>query len=125
MRKITTYARENRKNPTKAEAELKRKLLKWKIRFRSQRQFDYFIVDFLIPDRRLVIEVDGEYHDNNQNYDGRRERYLRTLGLNIVRITNQEVLTTDCEGLKQIILNYPIKDISKLPLYLSYGIAKY
>lgn len=125
MRKITKYARENRKAPTKAEAELKRKLLNWKIRFRSQRQFDYFIVDFLIPDRRLAIEVDGGYHQTVQAYDKRRQQYLESLGLTIVRITNEEVLTTNCESLKQVILKHPIQDISQLPLHLSYGLAKY
>lgn len=125
MKKITKYARENRKKPTKAEAELKRKLLNWKIRFRSQRQFDYFIVDFLIPDRRLVIEVDGSYHANRQAYDTRRTEYLENLGLAIVRISNEEVLTTDCDNLKQTILRHPIQDIRTLPLRLSYGLAQY
>lgn len=125
MKKITKYAREHRKMPTKAEAELKRKLLNWKIRFRSQRQFDYFIVDFLIPERRLVIEVDGSSHDNKQAYDRRREKYLERLGLHIIRITNNEVLTTDCEALRQTILRHEITDLSKLPLRLSYGLSKY
>ncbi len=125
MRKITTYARENRKKPTKAEAELRRKLLKWKIRFRSQRQFDYFIVDFLIPNKRLVIEVDGGYHTTRTKYDNRRTEYLENLGLSVIRISNQEVLTTNCTNLRLQILNHPSHDIRMLPLRLSYGQAKY
>lgn len=125
MKKITEYARQNRKKPTKAEAELRRKLLNWKICFRSQRQFDYFIVDFLIPHRRLVIEVDGSYHSNRQIYDTRRTEYLENLGLIVIRFTNNEVLNTDCEHIKKLILTYPEMDISKLPLRLSYGLSKY
>ena len=124
MKQITKYAKGHRKNPTKAEAELKRKLLNWKIRFRSQRQFDYYIVDFLIPDRRLVIEVDGGYHQNTVSYDKRRQSYLKSLGLQFIRISNQEVLNTNCEPLRQAILQYTIHDLSKLPLRLSYGKAK-
>jgi very-short-patch-repair endonuclease len=125
MRKITTYARENRKKPTKAEAELRRKLLKWKIRFRSQRQFDFFIVDFLIPEKRLAIEVDGGYHANRTNYDNRRTKYLESLGLTIIRVSNKTVLTTNCEELKNLIVSYPSHDLSALPLRLSYGQSKY
>lgn len=125
MKKITRYAREHRKNPTRAEKELKRKLLNWKIRFRSQRQFDYFIVDFLIPDRRLVIEVDGNYHDARADYDERRTVYLESLGLTVIRIRNEDVLNTDCEELRRTILSYEVQDIRNLPLRLSYGIAKY
>jgi very-short-patch-repair endonuclease len=124
MKQITKYAKGHRKNPTKAELELKRKLLNWKIRFRSQRQFDYYIVDFLIPDRRLVIEVDGGYHRDTVTYDKRRQNYLESLGLRFIRITNQEVLTTDCESLRQAILTYKLHDLRKLPLRLSYGKAK-
>ena len=125
MKKITRYAREHRKNPTRAEKELKRKLINWKIRFRSQRQFDYFIVDFLIPDRRLVIEVDGNYHDARADYDERRTVYLESLGLTVIRIRNEDVLNTDCEELRRTILSYEVQDIRNLPLRLSYGIAKY
>lgn len=125
MKKITRYAREHRKAPTKAEKELKRKLLNWRIRFRSQRQFDFFIVDFLIPDRRLVIEVDGEYHRDAQDYDERRTKYLNSLGLEVVRVDNATVLTTNCETLREITLSYPLQDISNLPLRNTYGVAKY
>lgn len=125
MRKITGYAKENRKNPTKAEAKLKSLLLSWKIRFRSQRQFDYFIVDFLIPHKRLVIEVDGEYHLGRQEYDRRRERHLENLGLNVIRVSNQEVLAGKCEELRKRIESYPDHDIRAMDFREVYGQAKY
>jgi len=125
MKTITKYAKEHRKTPTKAEKEFKRKLLNWKIRFRSQRQFDFYIVDFLIPDRRLVIEVDGGYHNDNKEYDLKRENYLKNLGLNILRISNEEVLNTPCESIKEEILNYDEVNIRDLPPRQSYGRAKY
>lgn len=109
---ITTYAKQNRKKKTRAEKALHTKLLKWKIRFRSQRPFDFYIVDFLIPDRRLVIEVDGEYHRFNQAYDIRRTEYLREKGLKIIRVTNQDVLSGVIDDwLPKYIEGHPVVDI--------------
>lgn len=125
MKIITKYAKQHRKNPTLAEKVLKAKLLRWNIEFRSQRQFDIYIVDFLIPKRRLVIEVDGGYHLDNQAYDSKREAYLKTLGLEILRISNEDVLNTDCADLQRLILTFPEQDIRSLPLRLSYGQANY
>lgn len=125
MKKLTGYAKQNRRTPTKAEAELRRKLLRWRIRFRSQKPFDFFIVDFLIPDRRLVIEVDGLYHNDTVEYDKRREEYLTDIGLTVIRITNDEVLTTDCERLRKAILDYPTVDLSKISIEKIWGCGKY
>ena len=125
MKKIRSYAKEHRRNPTKAEAELKRKLLNWKIRFRSQRTYDYYIVDFLIPEKLLIIEVDGKYHENTQEYDSRRQKYLENLGFTVFRITNETVLNTKCDDLKQNILDMPTIDISKMDWKKVYGQAAY
>jgi very-short-patch-repair endonuclease len=126
MKTITGYAKHHRKNPTKAEAKLKKMLLKWKISFRSQRQFDYYIVDFLIQNKRLVIEVDGGYHSKTTTYDKRRESYLRNvIGLEIIRVTNDYILKSDGLELRDKILSFDDIDIRKLELRKSYGIAKY
>lgn len=124
MKKITKYAKEHRHNLTSAEKELKKKLFKWGIRFRSQRQFDYYIVDFLIPDRRLVIEVDGKYHNTNVAYDIKRQKYIEKLGLRFIRVDNDYVLKSDCEELRGQILSYEIVDIKGIPMRYSYGLSK-
>lgn len=125
MKTITLYAKQHRKAPTRAEKELRRKLLNWRITFRSQRQFDHYIVDFLIPERRLVIEVDGEYHLNTADYDNKRTEHLNSLGLTVIRVFNDQVLNTNCEELRKQILIYPICNIRQLPLRQSYGKALY
>jgi leucyl-tRNA synthetase len=123
VKTITKYSKENRRKKTLAEKRMFRLLRWWGIRFRSQRPFDFYIVDYLIPDRRLVVEVDGMYHESRKGYDQRRDAYLVSKGLTILRITNEEVLNTDCERLKQEILSYPVVPIDNWREV--YGQAKY
>ena len=123
MKKITGWAKENRKKKTPAELKLFKHLLKWKIRFRTQRMIDYFIVDFLIPDRKLIIEVDGGYHKKTKQYDDRRQKYLEKKGFNVIRYLNEEVLKSDCYFIKEAILEYPIIEIINFKDF--YGLAKY
>lgn len=110
LKRITIYAKENRKKPTPAEKQLKKLLLFWHIKFRTQRMMDFFIVDFLIPERWLIIELDGEYHNNpkQRNYDKRRTKYLRDKGFTVLRFWNKQVFE-EPESIKQSILNVSLK----------------
>ena len=45
-----------------------------------------FIADFLAPAERLVIEVDGAYHDESGRADARRDAALQCAGYRVVRI---------------------------------------
>ncbi|MBI2891320.1 MAG: DUF559 domain-containing protein [Nitrospirae bacterium] len=51
-------------------------------------------MDFFCPDRRMVIEADGDVHASPDRIrrDERREEYLRGLGIVIVHYTNDEIL---------------------------------
>ena len=64
-------------------------------KFRRQHGIGPYIVDFYCPERSIVIEVDGDVHANEGQRlkDQTRERALRSLGLQIFRYTNDEVLT--------------------------------
>lgn len=51
-------------------------------------------VDFYIPDRRLIIELDGhDYHSSKEQreYDAKRDRYLSKKGFRIIRFTGREI----------------------------------
>lgn len=48
-------------------------------------------VDFYLPQALLVIEIDGPQHASNRGYDARRNEYLRTNGIETVRITTGEL----------------------------------
>jgi very-short-patch-repair endonuclease len=63
--------------------------LKWK----RQVPLGPFIVDFLCREAGLVLEIDGEVHAAREAYDARRTTYLESLGLRVMRFTNEEVTT--------------------------------
>lgn len=63
-------------------------------KFRRQHSIGPYVVDFYCPSERLVIEVDGEVHDDpfRRAYDTERQEYLQRLGFNVLRFDNRYVL---------------------------------
>jgi very-short-patch-repair endonuclease len=55
-------------------------------------------VDFYCPRLRLAVEVDGDVHDSRGDYDRARDHVLLELGVQVLRLRNEEVLndTQDC-----------------------------
>jgi very-short-patch-repair endonuclease len=84
-----------RKNPTEIEAALWR-ILRMKqlssIRFRRQQAIGPYIVDFCAPRQKLVIEVDGSQHLEQEIYDSERTAFLESKGYSVLRFWNDEVL---------------------------------
>lgn len=86
--------RELRARQTEAERCLwnalrNRQLAGWK--FRRQHQLGPYIVDFVCLAARLVVEVDGPVHEQQQEYDQYRDEYLRALGYTVLRFENHDV----------------------------------
>jgi very-short-patch-repair endonuclease len=73
------------------------------LKFRRQHPIEPYIVDFYCAEAKLVIELDGQSHNGQENYDADRSVLLANLGLQIVRITNDEVLT-NLDGVAEGIL---------------------
>jgi very-short-patch-repair endonuclease len=48
--------------------------------------------DFDQSGREDIIEIDGATHDLSQDADGRRDAYMRSLGLKVMRISAADVL---------------------------------
>ncbi len=67
------------------------------LRFRKQHPVGPFVADFYCPAAKTVIEIDGAVHNERQDVDGRRDAYLRSLGLTVIRVPAAEVLA-DPEG---------------------------
>ncbi|NJD91688.1 MAG: endonuclease domain-containing protein [Geobacter sp.] len=61
-------------------------------KFLRQKPIGGFIVDFYCSELRLVIEIDGDCHADQVEYDEERTRFLNALGLQVIRYTNDEVL---------------------------------
>ena len=62
------------------------------VAFRRQVVVDRFVVDFLAPSIRLVVEVDGPYHALRATADARRTRVLERLGYRVLRLDAALVL---------------------------------
>lgn len=80
-------------------------------RFRRQYGIDRYVVDFYCPKAKLVIEIDGDSHFNeeSQEYDRIRDDYVKSLGMHVIRFTNRDV----CENLDGVLQK--IKKLLKAP----------
>jgi len=87
-------AQKLRKYATPQEKKLWfRFLRRHKCPFTRQKTIDQYIVDFLCPSKNLVIEVDGSQHYtiNGMENDSVRTVLLESLGLHVLRFTNDEI----------------------------------
>ncbi len=64
----------------------------WNLDFDRQRVIGNYIVDFYIKSLGLVVEIDGESHNEKEKYDELRTQYLETLGIKVYRISKTRVL---------------------------------
>jgi very-short-patch-repair endonuclease len=82
-------ARQFRSDLNPSEAALWRALQGARLGAHFRRQVvvgDRYIVDFLAPARRLILEVDGGYHASRRAADARRDRKLARLGYRVLRL---------------------------------------
>ena len=89
------FAKENRRNMTDAERVLWNAIRSIPdVRFRRQHPVGDYIADFICLKKRLIIEVDGGYHSEpcQQEDDDVRTYNLESLGYNVMRFKNEEVL---------------------------------
>jgi very-short-patch-repair endonuclease len=106
---LFAYARQNRKQQTKAEEILWDKLRNGKIlgyKFRRQHPIYDFIADFYCASCSLVVEIDGAYHEvtDQAAYDRERTFILNEINVKVIRFTNKEVLEN---------IDFVLEEISK------------
>jgi len=106
---LKRFKKSLRTNQTDAESRLwyhlrGRRFQEWK--FRRQHILQGYIVDFVCLERKLVIELDGGQHADQQAYDNRRTQALEKDGFKVIRFWNDDVLT-NLEGVLETILNTP------------------
>ena len=90
-------ARKLRTTETNAEQILWNSLRARRLRgrkFRRQQPMGPFVLDFFCAEERLAVEVDGGIHaDPSQaELDIEREKVIRSLGIRVIRLTNETVL---------------------------------
>jgi very-short-patch-repair endonuclease len=111
---VQQRARELRKQMTSAESVLWEKLRDRRLnnlKFRRQAPLGSFIADFYCAEYHLVIEVDGDIHDNQRERDETRTEQFTEFGYRVIRFKNQEVLDD-----VQSVLSKILVAISESPL---------
>ncbi len=92
---VQTRARELRQTLTPAERRLWQRLRSGQLGghlFRRQYPAGRVIVDFFCPDAKLVIEIDGDSHGQQVDYDAERTRWLsEQKKYRVIRFTNSDV----------------------------------
>ncbi|HYW14633.1 MAG TPA: DUF559 domain-containing protein [Allosphingosinicella sp.] len=104
LRELHCRAAEMRRNPTEPEKRLWRNLSGRQLgeyKFRRQSVSGCFIADFLCPQLALIVEVDGDTHDEDK--DRLRDEVLGARGFRVVRVTNDDVMT-NMDGVVQHLL---------------------
>ena len=98
-KQLVGNARENRKNPTEAEDLLWQEVRNSNLGFQIRRQHyvGNFIADFICLEKRLIIEVDGGYHNTSEQIKLDEERTLvleQKYLFKVIRFKNDEVINS-------------------------------
>ena len=110
-KELLEFRMELRRNLTPAEAflwkHLKAKQLDGK-KFVKQHSIGKYIVDFYLASDKLIIELDGEVHQNPTAaaYDERRNNYLKSQGFTVIRFENKMVFENLTSVLMEIKENF-------------------
>lgn len=104
---LSDFAKQNRKNATEAEDKLWQEVRNRKIdgfKFRRQHPIAGYIPDFVCLEKKLIVEIDGDYHteDEQAKYDKARNEWLKEHSYSLIRFKNDEVLKQMPDVLKKI-----------------------
>jgi len=104
--KLKEQAKRLRKNSTFSERLLWKHLKGRQIlgyQFSRQKPIDEYIVDFYCNKLRLIIEIDGISHSEKKEYDQKRHKKLKDLGLEIIHFDGYYVVNHIHETLEMLI----------------------
>jgi very-short-patch-repair endonuclease len=114
--KLKELARRFRNNPTEGERKLWQHLKGKQMLgydFDRQKPLDQFIVDFFCYDLMLAIEINGDFHFDEQGRverDKKRQQRVEKLGIRFLRFSDDDV-TLNIDGVLEVIENWIIENI--------------
>ncbi len=96
-KRLKDSAKQNRQNQTEAEETLWQAVRNRNIdgyKFRRQHPIAGFIPDFVCLEKKLIIEIDGGYHNETEQkqYDEGRAEWLKEHQYKLLRFTNEQVI---------------------------------
>ncbi|WP_028385092.1 endonuclease domain-containing protein [Legionella moravica] len=102
---LRQYAKILRSKSTDSENRLWHYLRAKRLGFKFKRQvpIGFYIVDFMCLEKRLIIELDGGQHLDNQEYDMTRTAWLNERGYKVLRFWNNDVLQQTATVLEAIL----------------------
>ena len=115
---IQKHATSNRNNMTPPERKIWYEILSRKqtgYKFLRQHPIGHYIPDFYCRELKLVIEIDGDSHSIQEEYDNQRTSYLETRGLKVLRFYNKDILF-NIDGVKEYLLGEISKATPSIPL---------
>ncbi|MBI4657020.1 MAG: endonuclease domain-containing protein [Elusimicrobia bacterium] len=118
-------ARELRKQGNLSEVLLWNQLKKRQMLgfdFTRQQIIGNYIADFHCPKLNLIIEIDGESHNFKGSHDEEREKFLKSLGLNVLHFRDQDVKKS-LEGVLQEIKGWIKENTPSAHSPLNKGVA--
>ena len=110
MENIKQNIKNLRKNQTPHEKKLWTLLRNRQInncKFRRQHLIGKYIVDFVYREKKIIIELDGGQHNEEESikYDIERTKFLEHEGYRVIRFWNNDI-DNNIEGVYQTILEY-------------------
>ena len=107
VQQLKERRRELRKNQTPAEKVVWQYLRRKNIlgvQFYRQYGIGFYIADFYAPKIKLCIEIDGDQHYTTEGkmYDNERDNFMNSLGIQIIRFKNSEVLNNISKVIDEI-----------------------
>ncbi len=95
-KQVIQYQKKLKSNPSKSEQiayeVLIRNGLSEGVDFLFQEIFAYYILDFVFPAKRLIIELDGWSHIETKDYDLKRDLFCENHGFTTIRLPNKYAL---------------------------------
>ncbi|MDD5222805.1 MAG: endonuclease domain-containing protein [bacterium] len=109
-KKLKDYSRKLRNNMTDAEKMLWLKIRAKQLQgyqFYRQRIIGNYIVDFYCPKAKLVIELDGgqHYQDQGARNDQIRDEFIKSLGIKVIRFSDLDVMKNLNGVIEEIFVN--------------------
>ena len=103
---LKEYGIANRKNSTEAEEIIWERIRNNQlgVKVRRQHTIQGYITGFALLELKLVIEIDGESHNDEEQkiYDKARTEFLSQFDLQLIRFTNGEVISNSDKVIKEI-----------------------
>ena len=73
------------------------------VHFRNQHAIGSYVVVFCAPRKKLIIELDGSQHLEQEEYDNERTVFFKSKGYRVLRFWNNDVLN-DLDSVLKVIL---------------------